>query len=747
MSIETIEGTIEEIIYKNEENGYTVCVLNNSKYKVTCVGVMQNIGIGEFIQANGQYVSHHVYGEQFNIESYHASIPTNAQAIEKYLSSGAIKGIGPSLAKKIVKRFKEDTISVIEEQPELLIDIKGNSERKAQEIASTFIEQKAMRNTTLFLQDYGITLTYAIKIYNQYKERSIAIVQNNPYRLAEDIYGIGFKMADTIAEKIGIDKISMHRIKAGIKYILGQASQDGHTCLPRYMLYQRSIQLLEAPEELIENALLELQMDKQVFTQQIDEIDFVYLITYYYMELSVARKLYDLSDTNQEQPPSIDKDIQRIEKERNMQLDIKQKTAVKQAVWQGVTIITGGPGTGKTTTINTIIELLEEQNMEVLLAAPTGRAAKRMTEATGKDAQTIHRLLEISYLKENQAHQSFEKNEDNPLECDAVIVDEVSMVDITLMNSLLKAIVPGTKVIFVGDKDQLPSVGPGNVLKDMIGCGKIPTVKLEKIFRQAKESLIITNAHKINIGKPIELCNKSTDFFYIRKADAKTIIQELITLTKTRLPKFAKCSSVEGIQVLSPMRKGMLGVDNMNQELQQALNPPHKDKNEKEYRHTVFREGDKVMQIKNNYNIPWEIKNKYNYTKDEGLGVFNGDVGIIKSINLYTEKVEVKYEVQKLVTYDFTNLDELELAYAVTIHKSQGSEYPVVIIPLLTGPSMLMNRNLLYTAVTRAKKYVVIVGLESTIMQMIQNDKEISRYSTLDYRLEEIYGIMELAQV
>lgn len=739
---QVIEGIVEEIIYRNENNGYCVCEVSVEEENITCVGTMFGLSEGEQLRAVGVYVSHHTYGRQFQVETYHSSIPEDKHSVLRYLSSGAIKGIGPALAKRIVKKFGDDSFRIIEEEPHTLASVKGISEKKACDIANVFYEQREMRKTIIFLQEYGISLNYAIKIFNKYKESTMNIVGNNPYKLAEDIVGIGFKIADEIAMKMGIHQDSINRVKAGIMYLLNRASVNGHTYLPRNELIDKAEEMLSVSYELIENALIELQINKQLITKEFEDRSITYNMMFYHLELNVARKLYDLAQFDYELPNNINKEIKEIENTSNIEFDEYQKKAIKEGIKNGVIVITGGPGTGKTTTINSIIELLERQGLDVLLAAPTGRAAKRMTEATGRQAQTIHRLLEISFMN-NDDNNKFAKNEDNPLECDALIVDEASMIDIILMNSLLKALIPGTRLIIVGDKDQLPSVGPGNVLKDIIDSNRVKVVRLEKIFRQARESAIIMNAHKINSGEHINLSDKTNDFFYIKRSTAVGILEQIKTLTETRLPKFAKCSPFEGIQLLSPMRKGILGTINLNKVLQETLNPPNKNKNEKLYRDMLFREGDKVMQIKNNYNLPWQIKNDYDFTIDEGVGVFNGDIGIISEINQYTNKLKVKFEDDKLVEYEHANLEELELAYAITIHKSQGSEYPVVVIPLLTGPSMLLIRNLLYTAVTRAKKYVVIVGLDTTINQMIDNDKEIERYSTLQFRLKEIYDIMK----
>ena len=741
-----VEGIIEEIIYRNESNGYTVLSVSTDSEEVTLVGTMFNLSIGEEIKAIGNYVSHHVYGMQLKVEDFQCSIPKEVAAMERYLGSGAIKGIGPALAKRVVEQFNENSFNIIEEEPERLAEVKGISMNKARDIASIFHEQKNMRQVIIFLQDYGISLTYAIKIYNEYKDQTIQVVQQNPYQLAEDIHGIGFKMADQMASRIGIDRMSPERLKAGVKYTLLQATLDGHLYLEKEMLLGRGQALLGAQVEeiILENILIELQIKQDIIVKEINQQEIIYLFSYYQMEKYIAEKLMDLALVQIKEDQSLGQEIQLIEKEQNLDFDDCQKEAIIQAVQSGVLVVTGGPGTGKTTTINAIIEVLENRDMEVLLAAPTGRAAKRMTETTGKEAKTIHRLLEIAYSKD-ELHQKFERNEDYPLECDVVIIDETSMLDISLMYHLLKAIPVGTRLILVGDQDQLPSVGPGNVLKDIIHSTMIETVRLTKIFRQAMESDIVMNAHKINQGQPIQFNNKK-DFFFIRRRQAEQILREIITLVKTRLPKFAKCNSLDGIQILTPMRKGILGVDNLNLELQKALNPAGKDKREKEYRKMVFREDDKVMQIRNNYNISWEIKSQYGYVVEDGMGVFNGDVGRIVEINHYSEKVKVLFDDNKFVEYDFTNLDELELAYAITIHKAQGSEYPIVVMPILSGPPMLLTRNLLYTAVTRAKEYVVLVGLEDTIIKMVENNREVHRNSLLDKMIKEMgkgirYGV------
>ncbi len=735
-----VEGIVEDIIYRNDSNGYTILTVATDAEEITIVGTLFNVSIGEKIKASGTYNAHPVYGMQLKVDQFQSFMPDEIASMERYLSSGAIKGIGPSLAKKLVEQFGLETFKVIEEQPHVLAEIKGISEKKAQDITITFYEQKKMRQVIIFLQDFGVSLTYAIKIFKEYKEKTIEVVKTNPYQLAEDIHGIGFKMADTMAFRIGISPLSPERIMAGIKYVLGQASGDGHLYLEKEVLLKEATQLLGVDPLNVERALLELHLKQQLLMRHVDSKEIVYLMSYYLMEKYIATKLFELSMVKIPQDTEIEKELLQIEKVQKLFFDEGQKRAIVESMNRGVLVVTGGPGTGKTTTINAIIEGFDKREFEVVLAAPTGRAAKRMTETTGKEAKTIHRLLEISFGKD-ELNQKFERNEDYPLECDVLIIDEASMIDVTLMYHLLKAVVPGTRFILVGDKDQLPSVGPGNILKDMIKCGHISTVVLNKIFRQAYESDIILNAHKINMGEQIALKGNNKDFFFIGRNNAHQIIEEIVTLVKTRLPKFTSSANSEGIQILTPMRKGLLGVEHLNMELQKAINPPTKEKKEKEFRKIVFREGDKVMQIRNNYNLSWEIKSPYNYVLEEGMGVFNGDVGKILEINHYTEKLKVKFDDEKLVDYDFTNLDELELAYAVTIHKSQGSEYPVVVIPMFSGPPMLLTRNLLYTAVTRARSYVVVVGMEEVLRKMIENNREVLRNSLLDQMIDQVFSI------
>ena len=735
---EILEGYIERIIYRNDENGYTVLNLQADQEEITCVGSFPFISEGELIEAMGSYTEHAVYGQQFLIESYDVKQPEDIYSIERYLGSGAIKGIGGALAARIVKKFKEDTFRIIEHEPERLAEIKGISERMAREISVQFDEKRDMRNAMLFLQQYNIAGNLAVKIYSEYGQRMYDILKVNPYRIAEDISGVGFKTADDIAKRIGIGSDSDYRIKAGILYVLLQANADGHVYLPEKELIVKTKALLKANEEAILRQITTLSFEKKIMIRESEQGNLIYSSSYYYMELNVARMLHDLSIGYDTDIENIRKRVETIEKQFKIELEEQQRTAVMEAVRNGLLIITGGPGTGKTTTINTIIKLFESEGMDILLAAPTGRAAKRMTETTGVEAKTIHRLLELSKLSDDQENKfSFERNEGNPLETDVLIIDEMSMVDISLMNALLKAVPVGTRLILVGDVNQLPSVGPGNVLSDIIDSHSFNIVKLTKIFRQAADSDIIVNAHKINDGEHICLDNKSKDFFFLKREESNVIAAVMINLIKNKLPGYVNATPFD-IQVLTPMRKGELGVERLNQILQQALNPPSKDKKEKSFHDIVFREGDKVMQVKNNYQITWEIRSKTGFVIQNGTGVFNGDAGKIKEINLFAELVLVEFDDNRLVEYSFSQLEELELAYAVTIHKSQGSEYPAVVLPILDGPRLLFNRNLLYTAVTRAKNCVTIVGSDFMLQSMIDNKNEQSRYSGLCERIREL---------
>ena len=756
--METVKGYVDHIIYRNTDNGYTVLILIVEEEELTCVGTFSDIVEGENIEAKGEYTDHPTYGRQFKVVSYEEKAPEDELAIERYLGSGAIKGIGIALAARIVRRFKEDTFRIIEEEPERLAEIKGISERKAMEIAEQVNEKKDLRQAMIFLQQYGIHTNLAVKIYNTYGLEIYSILTENPYRLADDIDGVGFRTADEIATRVGIRTDSDFRIRSGILYTLQLASGEGHTYLPLEELTQRASALLEVEPENIEPHYMNLAMDRKIIMQQNDGITQIYATSFYYMEANSATMLKQLNISYEVGDEEIEARIHKIEKQTKMELDEHQVEAVKEAVRNGLLIITGGPGTGKTTTINTIIRYFESEGLDIFLAAPTGRAAKRMSETTGFEARTIHRMLELTggMVDETSAGSGmtaaaragagstgngmggagihFERNETNPLETDVIIVDEMSMVDISLMYALLKAVTAGTRLILVGDTNQLPSVGPGSVLKDIIDSDQFHTVKLTKIFRQASTSDIIVNAHKINRGERISLDNQSRDFFFLKRYDADKIINVTLQLIKQKLPKYVDAGEYD-IQVLTPMRKGLLGVERLNQILQMYLNPPDKKKREKEYGSMVFREGDKVMQVKNNYQMEWEIRTKYGLCIDKGTGIFNGDTGIIEEINDFAETMTISFDEGRMVEYSFKNLEELELAYAVTIHKSQGSEYPAVVIPLLTGPRMLMNRNLLYTAVTRAKKCVTIVGDENTFDMMVENNSEQKRYSGLKNQL------------
>ncbi len=732
--MEKLTGYVEHIIFRNADNGYTVLNLVSGDEEITCVGIFSAIAEGENIEATGDYTDHPTYGTQFKVESFEEKAPEDEEAIERYLGSGAIKGIGIAMAARIVKRFKEDTFRIIEEEPERLAEIKGISERKAMEIASQVNEKRDLRQAMIFLQQFGITMNLAVKIYNKYGQEVYGILKENPYRIADDIEGVGFKTADDIAAKAGIRTDSDFRVKSGILYTLLQASGEGHTFLPKDELTVKAAELLGIDTEIIDKNYMDLAIERKIVIKQSGEQTQIYAASFYYMEANAATMLKQLNIKYDVADAEIEQRIHNIEKKTGMQLDEHQMLAVKEAVRNGLLVITGGPGTGKTTTINTIIRYFEMEGMDIFLAAPTGRAAKRMSETTGFEARTIHRMLELNGGMEGSA--GFERNETNPLETDVIIIDEMSMVDITLMNSLLKAVAAGTRLILVGDINQLPSVGPGSVLKDIIESKTCNVVMLTKIFRQASTSDIIVNAHKINRGEEVSLDNKSMDFFFLKRYEADIIINVVLQLVKQKLPKFVDATPYD-IQVLTPMRKGLLGVERLNGILQQYLNPPAKDKREKEHGDMIFREGDKVMQTKNNYQLEWEISTKFGLTVDKGMGIFNGDMGIVTEINDFAETMTVEFDEGRKVEYSFKLLDELELAYAITIHKSQGSEYPAVVIPLLNGPSMLMNRNLIYTAVTRARKCVTLVGNDMTFNQMIRNTSQQKRYSGLCDRLRE----------
>lgn len=734
--VEKVTGYVEHIVFRNEENGYTVFHLENEDGEVTCVGNLNFITEGEMLELEGEYVNHSVYGNQLKVSAYRVKEPEDLVSIERYLGSGAIKGIGQTMASRIVKKFREDTFRIIEEEPERLAEIKGISERKAMEIASQMEEKKDMRKSMIYLQKYGISTKLAAKIYQRYGMKVHQILEENPYRLADDIEGVGFRTADEIAARIGIHTDSDYRIRSGLFYILQQAVAEGHIYLPEELLLRRAKVLLGIEIEDIEKYIMDLCMERKTVMKEKDGKVIVYPAHYYYMELNTAKMLNDLDIDCQMPEDMMEKRLRAVEEKEKIELDPLQHKAVIESIKHGLLILTGGPGTGKTTTINTMIQFFESEGLSILLAAPTGRAAKRMTEATGYEAQTIHRLLEVNGNPEDESTGGFLRNRENPLEADVIIIDEMSMVDLNLMHALLSAVVQGTRLILVGDVDQLPSVGPGSVLKDIISSERFHVVTLTKIFRQAGESDIIMNAHKINAGEPVELNKKSRDFFFVKCDEADTIIGGIIALIQRKLPQYVQAHPNE-IQVMTPTRKGLLGVERMNVILQKYLNPADEKKTEREINGRLFREGDKVMQIKNNYQLEWEICTRFGLTVDKGMGVFNGDMGVISEINEYKETVEVEYDEGRKVKYGFDMVDELELAYAITVHKSQGSEYPAVILPLLPGPKLLYNRNLLYTAVTRAKKCLTIIGSDTTFQEMIRNKSEQERYTSLAERIGE----------
>lgn len=749
----TVSGYVEKIKYRNEENGYSILSVNSDGLDYVLVGTFPYISEGDFIEASGRDVEHPIYGDQIQVESYELKAPEDTASMERYLGSGAIRGVGTALAARIVRRFKADTFRIIEEEPERLAEVKGISEKMAQAISEQMESKKEMRQAMMFLQEYGISMSLALKIYNEYGSRMYSIIKENPYRLADDIQGVGFKMADEIAQKVGIFTDSDFRIRSGIYYTLLQSVANGHTYLPQEELLASASELLHVDPAVMEKHLTDLQMEKKIVVKVNEEkllkpeeddstpaSRHVYASQYYYTELNTARMLHDLNLRGAEPETEIRKKLEKICEEERIEPDELQIRAVVEAVNSGLLIITGGPGTGKTTTINTIIRYFEQEEMEILLAAPTGRAAKRMTEATGYEARTIHRLLELTGVPSDDKDTSgmhFERNEENPLDADAIIIDEMSMVDIYLMHALLRAVNPGTRLILVGDTNQLPSVGPGNVLRDLIASGAFDVVQLTRIFRQAAESDIIVNAHRINDGERIPLGKRSKDFLFIRREQPDAIISAMLTLVREKLPNYVHADMFD-IQIMTPMRKGALGVERLNTILQSFLNPKDPSKPEKEVGGTIYRVGDKVMQIKNNYQIEWETRNRYGIPVDSGAGVFNGDIGIIREINTFAEELTVEFDESKMVDYSFKQLEELELAYAITIHKSQGSEYPAVVIPVYSGPRMLMTRNLIYTAVTRARACVCLVGIPEMLQAMVDNEVEQRRYTGLKIRIQEV---------
>ena len=735
--MEKTQGYVEHIVYRNEDNGYTVFQLENEDGELTCVGNFTSLSEGEMLEVSGEYTNHNLYGLQLKVSAYEFKEPEDVISIERYLGSGAIKGIGVKMAGKIVDKFRGDTFRIIEEEPERLAEIKGISLKKAMDISVQLEEKRDMRKAMIFLQKYGISVTLGAKIYERYGRNVYQVIEENPYQIADQIQGVGFKTADEIAAQVGIRPNSEFRIRSGLLYTLQQSASEGHIYLPADSLLYRTSRLLETEISDLEKHLMDLNMEKKIVLKETEGQLRVYPARLYYLELHTAAMLDALNVSYDLDEESFQERLEKIRKSEKLDLDVKQRTAVLEAARNGLFILTGGPGTGKTTTINTMIHFFERLGMDIRLAAPTGRAAKRMTETTGYEAQTIHRLLEVSgNPEEDHGVSGFGRNEENPLETDVIIIDEMSMVDLPLMHALLEAISVGTRLILVGDQNQLPSVGPGSVLKDMIRSERFAIVKLTKIFRQAGESDIVVNAHKINAGELVVLDNKSKDFFFLKRSDSDVILRVVLALVQEKMPRYVNADPLE-IQVLTPMKKGLLGVERLNAMLQRYLNPPSPEKKETEQGGRLFRAGDKVMQIKNNYQLEWEIRTARGLTIDSGQGVFNGDMGVIREIDPFEETVEVEFDEQRRITYPFAMLEELELAYAITIHKAQGSEYPAVVLPLLPGPRLLYNRNLLYTAVTRAKKCITIVGSEETFQDMIQNKSEQERYTSLDERIRE----------
>ena len=753
--MKSLSGYVESITFRNEENGYTVLTLSYGKKEIKCTGNFGYISEGEYLEIEGEEVFHDIYGEQIKVTSYKVIPATDELSLKKYLGSGAIKGLGAVLANRIVDKFGEDTLRIVEEEPERLAEIRGITIRKAMDICEQVEEKKDMRDVMIFLQGYGISPTLSNKIYTMYGQKVYDIIKTNPYKLADDLSGIGFKTADEIARRAGVEVNASIRIKSGMCYALSDASLSGHTYLPKEKLVEKTINLLGLRDQylnadgtynmdLLDNCFTELVLEKKLILKNIEEKDAVFLSTYYYTELNIARMLLELNISTPEDDYIMGVKLDTIEKLSGVELDDLQRKAVIETQNNGITIITGGPGTGKTTTINAIIQMFEADGLEVSLAAPTGRAAKRMNEATGHEAKTIHRLLEISggaseETGRDEIDAKFGRNEQNPLETDVIIVDEMSMVDTFLVHALLKAITIGTRVVFVGDINQLPSVGAGNVLKDLIESEQFSVVRLTKVFRQAGESGIVTNAHKINKGEQVALDNSMGDFLYIERENAQMALNATIGLMMSKLPQYVEAKPMD-IQVLTPMRGGILGVNSLNEQLQKYINPQDENKREREIAGVIFREGDKVMQIKNNYQLEWEQRSEGGRIYDSGTGIFNGDMGIITTINNTTNTMEVVFDDDRYVIYDSKQAEELELAYAITIHKSQGSEYPAVIMPLVSGVSMLMTRNLLYTGVTRAKKCVCIVGRKETFSAMIANEDQHRRYSGLKWQLVNYYN-------
>jgi exodeoxyribonuclease V alpha subunit len=734
--MEKISGTVEEIIYNNENNGYTVGIIETSDDVVTFTGLFSSITLGEHVKVEGDWMDHPRYGKQFQVKSYEIIMPDSIEGIKKYLASGLIKGVGDATASKIVEEFGEDTFNILQYHPEEIMKVEGIGEKKAEKIVDSFREQLEIKEIMLYLQKYNISPSYGIKIYKEYGNETIEKVKENPYRLTSDIYGIGFKLADKIAESMGIDRKSEYRISAGVRYSLMESASDGHTYLPKDVVIKRAGKALNIDKKYIEAVISNMALRGEIHMETIDEEECVYYIPYYYAEAGTANKLVTLI-TEEKNPEDDVKDIIKgIEERSKKTLTKKQKLAIEKSFKENVMVITGGPGTGKTTIIKGIIEGFELMGKKTALCAPTGRAAKRITETTGREAKTIHRMLEFTY-SEDSKNLYFNKNEESPLEYDVIIVDEMSMVDIILMNSLLKAVEPKTHLIMVGDVDQLPSVGPGSVLRGIINSNIIPTIKLDKIFRQSNDSMITINAHRINDGEMPEFNKKDGDFFFIDCSSNEEINDTIVGLVEKRLPEHYNLKPLEDIQVLTPMKKSLNGTYELNKILQNKLNPMGRGKEEIKNNKIVYRTGDKIMQIKNNYQMAWKRTDKDGYV-ESGEGVFNGDIGYIRYVNKIDQELVVEFDDNKEVTYTYNQLDELIHAYAVTIHKSQGSEFPAIIIPVTWAPPMLLTRNLIYTAVTRAQDLVVLVGYKKYVKEMIDNNRIDRRYSNLKGRLDKV---------
>lgn len=731
--MEKLQGMVSDIVFKNEENGYTIASLANENDEITIVGCMPTLSVGESIEIEGKWVNHKIYGSQFEVQSFIPVTPSSLEGIYVYLSSGMIHGIGEKMAKRIVDKFGVDTLDIIQNTPERLTEVEGIGMKKVKQIQESYEENRELRNIIIQLSPYGITPNYCLRIYKKYKDKSLEVINKNPYRLAEEVRGIGFRIADDIASKIGIDKYSPDRIMQGVLFTLNQSLGSGHTYLPKRILIEQSVKILGVEPKYVENGIMDLAYDQKIHLENMNGEILIYLMMYYICENGVCKEIVKLAQhETKDLHINIEEEIKIVEKEDEISLANNQILAVKEAINNGVTIITGGPGTGKTTTINTIIKIFENNDQKVVLCAPTGRAAKRMSETSNKEAKTIHRLLEMGFATDSDELVFF-KDEEDPIDADVIILDEASMVDIILMYNLLKAVKLGTRLLLVGDSDQLPSVGAGNVLKDIIDSSVIKTVRLNEIFRQARESMIVVNAHKINNGEPLFLNVKNKDFFFLRKNTNEEILNEIIGLVSERLPKFYNFDKLKDIQVLTSMRKGDLGVNNLNIELQKYLNPPNKYKQEEQFAKRIFRVGDKVMQIRNNYTKKWETEDK----SDNGEGIYNGDIGYIFHIDKDKKMVFVLFDKIKIASYKYDELDELDHSFCTTIHKSQGSEFPVVVIPIVWAPPMLLSRNLLYTAVTRAKKLVVLVGDVKYLEQMIKNNRINDRYSNLSYKLNK----------